>query len=258
MRFTTAKQATSVLPTPVPVDTRGMDAALLILVLAAGDPASGSAAKAIADGLRLQRADARLVLPPDAVKLLAERGLADADLVHRSEKPILATAKEARLVVVRVERRDSGPDQVVDIDLWAGGRRDGTTAVAGAKGDPVPAAVESACRLLREASLDPAEAAARADQVLIATFADKGDWTGLVAAVARQEKPSPRLRAAGIAARLRLGDRAGAHAELDKLRAAAPDSTFTRDVAAAIEADAGGADVLRDPPKGDDGGNVLH
>jgi hypothetical protein len=235
-----------------------MDAVLLILVLAAGDADSVKAAQAVADALHAQHAQAQVVLAPEAAKQLAARGIADADLVRHADKPLAVTAKESRLVIVRVERRDAVTDRVIDVEVWAAGHRDGTTAVAKATGDPTSAAIEGACRLVREALVDPAAAAERADLALIAPFAERGDWAGLVAMAGRRENPSPRLRHAVVMAHLRLGDRAAAAEALKTLRTQAPDSPLTREAGAALDADPGGAGPLRDASPADDGSNVLH
>lgn len=234
-----------------------MEAALLILILSAGDPDSGIAAQAVAEALRGQEPRAQVVLPPDAAKQLVDRGLRDADLVGRSEKPLLATAKELRLVIVRVERRESGVDHVVDVDLWSGGRSDRMSAAVGRDADPVPLAVEGARRLLREAAHDPVAAADRSDIAFLTGYADRGDWKGLVAAVAARPDASPRLRHAAIMARLRLGDHEGAVAALAAMRADLPDHPLTAAAAAAVTGDAGGSDTLRDGSPADAGGNIL-
>lgn len=234
-----------------------MEAALLILVLAAGDPASVAASQAVASALHELRSDARVVLAPEAARLLSERGIADKDLVARTDKPLGVTAASPKLVLIRVERRDSAADHVVVVDLWAGGRWDSSTAIAGGAGDPVPAGVDNARRLFRDASLGQAAISERSDRQLIAPFAERGDWAGLVAIVERQEKPSPRLRFQAIMALLRLGDRDGARAALVKLTAEAPGHALLREAAAAIEAEPVGSDVLRDHTPADDGSNVL-
>ncbi len=235
-----------------------MEAVLLILVLSAGDPASLTAAQAVAAALQQHDAKAQVVLPPDAAKRLAERGLHDADLVGRSEKVLLATAKDLRLVIVRVERRDTGSDRIVEVELWSGGRHDRMSAVSGKEGDPVPSAAEGARRLLRDAAHDPALAADRTDIAFIAGFAEQGDWKGLIAAVGARPDAGPRLRQAAILARLRLGDQAGATAALAALQQSHPGHPLTAAAAAAVAADAGGADTLRDAAKpADDGGNTL-
>lgn len=234
-----------------------MEAALLILILSAGDPDSGKAAQAIAEALRQQDAKAQVVLPPDSVKLLAERGLRDAELIDRSEKALLATAKDLHLVLVRVERRESGADRVIDIDLWSGGRVDRMSSAVGQDADPLPLAIEGARRLLREAAHDPAGAAERSDRAFITGFADRGDWKGLVAAVAARPDARPRLRHAAIMARLRLGDHEGAVAALAAMRADLPDHPLTAAAAAAVNGDVGGSDTLRDATPADAGGNIL-
>lgn len=234
-----------------------VEAALLILVLAAGDPASATAAQAVAEALRGQRSDARVVLAPEAARLLAERGLADHDLIVRSDKPLAVTAAAAKLILIRVERRDSAADHVVVVDLWAGGRWDSSTAIAGGAGDPLPAAADNVRRLLRDAALGQAVVGEKADRLLIASFVERGDWAGLVASVERLEKPSPRLRHMAIVALLRLGDRDGARAALAKLASEAPASPLLGEARAAVEADPGGPEVLRDRSPADDGGNVL-
>jgi hypothetical protein len=239
-----------------------MEALLLVLVLSSGDPGSVGAASAIAEALRLQDPKARIVLAADAATELTRRGLRDADLVARSERVLTETAKDLKLVIVRIERRQSGADQLIDIDLWSGGRRDGMSAVSGDKGaagvgDPLGQAIDGARRLLREASHDPAAAAERADRTFLSRFIESGDWTGLILAVDARQDASPRLRCAAIMARLRLGDRDGATAALAVVRSAAPDHPLVREAAAALESDAGGADTMRDPAPGDDGGNIL-
>lgn len=234
-----------------------METVLLILVLSAGDPTSGKAAVAVADALRQQEPKAQVVLPPESQKLLAERGLHDSDLVQRNEKAALATARDLRVVIVRVEQHESGTDRVVDVDLWSGGRADHMAAAGGKDSDPLPLAAEGARRLLREAAHDPATAADRADIAFITGFADRGDWKGLVAAVDARLDARPRLRHAAILARLRLGDHAGAATALAAMRSALPDHALTRAAAAAVEADAGGSDTLRDSTPADAGGNVL-
>lgn len=227
---------------------RAMEAVLLILVLAAGDPGSLAAAQAVADGLRQQEAAARIMLPPDATAELAKLGLRDADLVGRSEKPLQATAGRPRLVLVRVERREAGDDRVIEVELWAGGRTDRMVAAVARAADPLPLAVEGARRLLREAARDPAQAQERTDTAFITGFAARGDWQGLIAAVDADPDARPRLRHAAIMARLRLGDRPGAERALAALRQTHPDHPLTTAAATAVAADAGGADALRDPP----------
>lgn len=234
-----------------------MEAALLILILAAGDPASGQAAQAVAEALRRQDPQAMVVLPPEATQQLAGLGLRDADLVARSEKALLATAKDLRLVLVRIERRESGTDHVIDVDLWSGGRVDRMSAAVGSETDPLPLAVEGARRLLREASHDASGAADRADIAFLTGFADRGDWKGLIAAVAARPDARPRLRHAAIMARLRLGDRDGAATALAAMRTDLPDHPLTAAAAAAVAGDAGGSDTLRDSAPADAGGNVL-
>jgi hypothetical protein len=239
-----------------------MEALLLVLVLSAGDPGSVEAATAVAEALRLQDPKARVVLAADAATELTRRDLRDADLVARSERVLTETAKDLKLVIVRIERRQSGPDQVIDVDLWSGGRRDGMSAVSGNTGtpgaaDPLGQAVDGARRLLREASHDPAAAAERADRTFLSRFIERGDWTGLILAVDARQDASPRLRCAAIMARLRLGDRDGATAALAVVRSVAPDHPLVREAAAALESDAGGVDAMRDPAPGDDGGNIL-
>ena len=104
---------------------------------------------------------------------------------------------------------------------------------------------------------DPVVAADRADTALIVGFVERGAWKELVAAVDADANARPRLRHAAILARLRIGDHAGAQVALDALRKALPDHPLTVAAAAAVEADAGGADSLRDPAPADDGGNTL-
>lgn len=234
-----------------------MEAVLLILILSAGDPDSGAAAQAIAAAMREQDAKAQIILPPDSAKLLAERGLRDADLIERSEKALLATAKDLRVVLVRVERRDSGADRIIDIDLWSGGRVDRMSAAVSQETDPLPLAVEGARRLLREAAHDPAGAAERSDRAFITGFADRGDWKGLVVAVAARPDARPRLRHAAIMARLRLGDHEGAVAALAAMRADFPEHPLTAAANAAVSGDVGGSDTLRDGAPADAGGNIL-
>jgi hypothetical protein len=234
-----------------------MDALLLILILSGGDPGSLAAAQAVAAALQAQDAKSQIVLPPESGKLLGVRGLRDADLVGRAEKPLLATSQDLRLVIVRVERRAAGADQVVDVELWSGGHYDRMAAVAGKEGDPVVAAADGARRLLREASHDPVMAANRSDTALVASFAERGDWKGLVAAVEARSDARPRLRHAAILARLRLGDHAGAALALAALSQSDPGHPLTRAAAAAVEADAGGTDTLRDAVQADDGSNTL-
>jgi hypothetical protein len=235
-----------------------VEAVILILVLSAGDPASLTAAQAVAAALQQHDAKAQVVLPPDAAKHLAERGLHDADLVGHSEKVLLATAKDLRLVIVRVERRDTGSDCIVEVELWSGGRHDRMAAVSGKEGDPVPSAAEGARRLLRDAAHDPALAADRTDIAFIAGFAEQGDWKGLIAAVGARPDAGPRLRHAAILARLRMGDQAGAAAALAALQQSHAGHPLTTAAAVAVAADAGGADSLRDAAKpADDGGNTL-
>jgi hypothetical protein len=235
-----------------------VEAILLILILSAGDAESLTAAKAVAAALAQHDARAQIVLPPEAGKRIAERGLHDADLVGRSEKALLATAKDLRLVLVRVERRDTGSDRIVEVELWSGGRHDRMSAVTGLEGDPVPSAAEGARRLLRDAAHDPVLAADRSDLAFIAGFAEQGDWKGLVAAVGARPDTGPRLRHAAILARLRLGDQAGATAALAILQQSHPGHPLTFAAADAVAADAGGSDSLRDAAKSaDDGGNIL-
>ncbi len=223
-----------------------VETALLILVLTAGDPGSAAAGVAVAAALREQDPRAMVVLPPDAATRLGERGLRDADLVSRSEKPILVTAKDLHLVIVRVERRALGDDKIIDIEMWSGGRSDRMSAVVGKDGEPEPPASEGARRLLREALHDPATAAEHADVALIATFANQADWRGMINAVEARSDARPRLLHAAILAHLRLGDLPGAKKGLAAMRARYPDAELTKAATSAVESDVGGADALRD------------
>lgn len=234
-----------------------MEPILLILVLAAGDPASTLAAQGVAEALRTQDAKAQVVLAPDATKRLAAHSITDGDLVTRSEKPLAITAANPRLVLVRIERHQKVQDEIIDVDVWVAGRRTGMSAVAGKNGDPLPGAIEGARRLVGDGVKDPSAAAERSDQALIAPFFERGDWLGLLKVVAAQSQPSPRLRYAVIMARLRLDDFDGATAELAQLRAAAPTHDLTKDAATAIDAAKAAGAALRDADPADDGGNVL-
>jgi hypothetical protein len=222
-----------------------MEAAALVLLLSAGDPASREAATAVQQRLTTVAPQVRVLAGPEAAADLAQRGLKDADLVARSERA-LALTSTGRLVLLRVERRQTGEDQVVDIELWAHGRRTSASAAAGkAARDPQAEAADTAAKLVADSTA--ADFRDRSDTEFLARFSEKADWRGLVQAVNRLAAPSPRLRHAAAMAHLRLGDRAAAAAEIERLRAEAPDHPLVQRGEAALidDAELGDAPALR-------------
>lgn len=226
---------------------RGMEAALLVLVLAAGDAASQDAAQRIAAELAREPAPLAVLPPPAAARVLAERGLADAELVARGERVRQATLAEPNLAILRVERRESGRDRLLELEVWARGRRVPVVIATGPEGDPLRTAAADAARALQDAAPEPAEEARRREQALIAAYIARADWAGLAQAIAELPEASPHLRFVAVAAALRAGDRSGAERALAALRAAHPEHQLTAAAALALAAEADDGPTLRDP-----------
>jgi hypothetical protein len=230
-----------------------MDAALLVLVLSAGDPGSRQVAEAAAKALRSELPAVRLAYGPEAVRELVNRRMTDAELTVRGIRPLEVTAGDRRVLIVRIERRQAGDDAVVDVDCWAAGRRDSCAAVAGGGGDPSPAASDGTVRLVRAAVVAVADtpAAGQEDQALIARLIAAADWAGLVKAAELQ--PSPRLLHAAVLARLRLGDRDGASEAAQVFAGKFPGHPLAVAAGEAVAVDAGQAAELRDQRQSDGG-----
>lgn len=246
---------------------------LLLVLLLLTDPSAQPTADAVSQ--RLTDSGARVVVGAEALKLLKERGVTDADLTAQATVGTALTIKDRKLAVVRLDRQVRGGNVTIQSQVWAAGSKDLHVAISGGQ-HVVPGKDGSPDRTVPDEPTDSvargvgtilapwlaAAGAAPAQEVegQLASLSDKADWKRIIALTDAQEKPSPRVRYYRVIALLRSERAADAEAAYQEFAKAAP----THVLLAALDgllhpkAKAGkdGPDV-NDAHVEDDGSNVL-
>jgi hypothetical protein len=243
-----------------------MEKIMLILVLMGGpgtDPLSNRVAESIAEagGARV-----KVVLGADAVAELEKRDLKDADLIANPTIGEQLTNHDPDLAVVRLERRNSGGDGVIESVVWAKGRTDRHVAIAGKNSDPTEGAVNGIMRMLGPVLPDEKSAATEGEDVKLAQLATKNEWQDLLDATLAIQAKSPRQFYYQILALCRLGKTTEAGGTLTAMRSAWPKHFLLASAEALVKPKevpeeapmTEDGNSLRDAaPVPDDGSNVL-
>jgi hypothetical protein len=193
---------------------------LLILVLF-GDPSGADAAKAVGAELgALGGASVQLVIGPEAAARLAAKGVKEADLLA---SPVIAnhlTAADPDLVVIRLEHRVDGGDQLIESRVWYGGRAESHVAISGHGGDPTASAVSGIIQVLGpRLPLSPGQPV-NADGGQLARLAEHNDWQAMRTALLAVPAKDPRQFYYLVLAELRLGLGDAARQTLELMRQA--------------------------------------
>jgi hypothetical protein len=254
---------------------------LLILVLFS-DPSGEPAAQVVSEELaRIGGNNVEVVMGAEATKRLEGMGMKAQDLVVA---PMLAnhlTAGENnKVVIIRLDRRSSGGDEILESKVWAGGKSESHVAIAGKGGDPLSGALTGIIQVIGPRLPTAPDLAPSHDDIELAKLAENKDWKVLADRLDAKADKDPRQLYYLIMARARLGQPEQAREVLALMRTKHPAHFLTRAADTLIPAGAAkidespstpaassatgvrptddGSNVLRDgPAPQDDGGNVL-
>jgi hypothetical protein len=178
---------------------------LLILVLF-GDPSGADAAKAVGTELaELGGTTVHVVVGPEALAQLAGKGVKEADLLG---SPVIAnhlTASDPDLVVIRLDRRADGGDQLIESRVWYDGHSDSHVAISGHGGDPTASAVSGIIQVLgTRLPLSPGQPA-NVEGGQLAHLAEHNDWQGIRDSMRDKASKDPRQFYYLVLAEVRLG-----------------------------------------------------
>lgn len=253
-----------------------MSPLLLILVLFS-DPSGEPSAQIVTDELaRIGGKQVEVVMGGEAVKRLEAHGMKVHDLVVSPTVANHLTASEKNLVIIRLDRRSSGGDEILESKVWSSGRADSHVSIAGKGGDPLSGAVSGIIQVIGPRLPTAPDIAPSTEDAELATLAETRDWKALAERLEPKTEKDPRQLYYLIMARAKLGQPDAAREVYGAMRAKYPAHFLTRAAETLIPAGApkvddgkpadgkkpadDGGNVLRDPqaaPPKDDGGNVL-
>lgn len=234
---------------------------LLVLVLFS-DPSGEAAAKAVGEELgRLGGASVQVVVGPDAVAQLETRGVQERDLVISPAIASHLTESEPKLVVVRLERRASGGDEVVESRIWSLGKSENHVAIAGRGGDPLAGAITGIIQVIGPRLPTQPGAAPSNEDAEMAQLAQAREWQPLIERLVAKQAKDPRQFYYLVLAYSRLGQPDAARDALAAMRTAHAAHFLVRAAESLVPASAKPISDTPPPPrvapKGDDGGNTL-
>lgn len=251
---------------------------LLILVLFS-DPSGEASAQIITDELtRIGGKQVEVVMGADAIKRLEAHGMKLHDLVVSPTVANHLTASEKNLVIIRLDRRSSGGDEIMESKVWSGGRTDSHVSIAGKGGDPLSGAISGIIQVIGPRLPTAPDIAPTPEDAELATLAETKEWKVLAERLEAKAEKDPRQLYYLVMARARLGQPDEAREVFAVMRTNHPGHFLTRAAETLIPAGAAktndappaatdapkkapddGGNTLRDAPAvpGDDGGNVL-
>jgi hypothetical protein len=248
---------------------------LLILVLFS-DPSGEKSAQAVSDELaRIGGKQVEVVVGPDAIKRLEAFGVKAQDLVISPTIANHLTATEKKLVVIRLDRRSSGGDEILDSKIWSIGRTDSHVSIAGKGGDPLAGAITGIIQVIGPRLPTDPDAAPTNEDAELAQLAEVKEWKMLEERLTIKANKDPRQFYYLVLARARSGQADAAREVLVAMRTAHPVHFLTLAAETLIPASAtkaadvpsatgtkpapdDGSNTLRDKPAApDDGSNVL-
>lgn len=246
---------------------------LLLVLLLLTDPSAQPAADAVSQ--RLTDSGARVVVGAEALKLLRERGVTDADLTSQATVGPALTTKDRRLAVVRIDRQLRGGNVTIESQVWAAGSKELHVAISGGS-HVVPGKDGAADRVVPDEPIDSvargvgtilapwlaASGTAPAQEVegQLASLSDKADWKRIIEITEAQGKPSARVRYYRVIALLRSERTAEAEAAYQEFAKAAPNHVLLAALDELLHPKAktgGSVNDINDEQPVDDGSNVL-
>ena len=249
---------------------------LLILVLFS-DPTGEASAQIITDELaRIGGKQVEVVMGAEAVKRLEAHGMKPHDLVVSPTLANHLTASEKNLVIIRLDRRSSGGDEIMECKVWSGGRTDSHVSIAGKGGDPLSGSISGIIQVIGPRLPTAPDIAPSPEDAELASLAESKEWKLLAERLELKADKDPRQLYYLVMARSRLGQPDAAREVFALMRTNHPGHFLTRAAEALIPAGAAkvsdtpvdpntkplpedGGNTLRDTPAApvDDGGNVL-
>jgi hypothetical protein len=248
---------------------------LLILVLFS-DPSGEMSAQVVTEELtRIGGKQVEVVMGAEAIKRLELLGMKSHDLVVSPTIANHLTASEKNLVIIRIDRRTSGGDEILESKVWTGGRTDSHVSIAGKGGDPLAGSITGIIQVIGPRLPTSPDIAPNHEDAELATLAQAKEWKTLAERLDTKTEKDPRQLYYLIMARAQLGQQDTAREALAAMRIAYPGHFLTRAAETIIpaaartagEAPAGtstatqddGSNTLRDAPAvpKDDGSNVL-
>jgi hypothetical protein len=208
---------------------------LLILVL------FGPSDKAVGDRVSAQVAalggkSVRVLAGPEAAKELDARGTKDVDLLASPQIGESLTRK-GDVVVIRLENRRTGGDDVVETTMWARGHTERHVAITGNGRDAADGAVRGAVAMV--GPLLPEAEDAASEESRLSQLAHVGEWEELLQLVAPFGPPPPKAKSPRrfyyeVLALVRLGRPERAEDAVGRMRYAYPDHFLTEAAAKLI------------------------
>ncbi|HEX3132872.1 MAG TPA: hypothetical protein VHX44_04730 [Planctomycetota bacterium] len=247
---------------------------LLILVLFS-DPSGEMSAQVVTEELaRIGGKQVEVVMGAEAIKRLERLGMKTSDLVVSPTIANHLTASEKDLVIIRLDRRSSGGDEILESKVWSGGKADSHVSIAGKGGDPLAGSITGIIQVIGPRLPTSPDIAPNTEDAELATLAQGKEWKVLAERLDAKTEKDPRQLYYLILARAQLGQQDAAREALGAMRTAYPAHFLTRAAETLIpaarapgETPAGttrtplddGSNTLRDAPAvpKDDGSNVL-
>jgi hypothetical protein len=238
---------------------------LLILVLFS-DPSGEASAQIVTDELtRIGGKQVEVVMGAEAIKRLEAQGMKAHDLVVSPTVANHLTASEKNLVIIRLDRRSSGGDEIMESKVWSNGRADSHVSIAGKGGDPLSGAISGIIQVIGPRLPTSPDSAPSPEDAELATLAEAKEWKLLAERLEAKAEKDPRQLYYLVMARTRLGQPDAAREVLAVMRTTYANHFLTRAAETVIPA---GAARVNDEPAGtapkngpkkvvDDGSNTL-
>jgi hypothetical protein len=201
---------------------------LILLLVAPNDHDLG--VRLCADLSTLVGAGGKVLVGAEATKQLETYGVRDGDLISSPEVGDQLTGRTPDLVLVRLETRKSGGDQVIESSVWLHGHVERHVAIAGQGYDAIDGAVHGVVAILAPL-LVPDAGAAQDQEARLPQLAHAEDWKGVLALVDPYGPPpahqSARALYYGVLAHVRLGQLDRARVVLGRMHAQWHDHVLT-------------------------------
>ncbi len=165
-----------------------------------------------------------------AARQLETYGVRDAELVSSPEVGDQLTERNQDLVLVRLESRKTGGDQVIESTVWLHGHVEHHVAIAGQGFDAAEGAVHGVVAILAPL-LIPDAGAAQDQEARLPQLAHAEDWHGVLSLVDPYGPPPPHQSARalyyGVLGHVRLGQLDRARVVLGRMQAQWHDHVLT-------------------------------
>lgn len=246
---------------PAPHAVAPMDPSQILLVLLLlADPSAQPAADAVRQRLQdtadTAKVPVRFVVGPEVVAQLKTAGVTDADLLAGPSVGHAFSKGAPRTVLVRLERRLSGGNIVIESQVWVQGEHESHVAIADAKAaDPLESTARGVTQILTPWLTAGSVPDSAASDQAVARLADNLKWHDVLAAPVTG---TPRNGYYRVLALVRLQRAPEAEAALAELTKAHPNHVMTRAAAALLHPAANPSEVdINNAKPADDGGSVL-